>query len=177
MKETSVVRYVLRLTLNLLLITGVVAVALAGVNAITKDRIAQAKAAKTLAAVEAVLPGGGQAVEENDPEILALYKGDAGFAVEVSPNGFGGQIHMMVGIDHSGNVTAISIISHAETPSLGAVAAENSSKGIAFRDQFAGLSDTASVGSEIDAITGATITSKAVTDGVNKALEFAKTLG
>ena len=86
MKETSVVRYVLRLTLTLLLITGVVAVALAGVNAITKDRIAQAKAAKTLAAVEAVLPGGGQAVEENDPEILALYKGDAGFAVEVAPN-------------------------------------------------------------------------------------------
>ena len=83
----------------------------------------------------------------------------------------------MVGIDHSGNVTAISIISHAETPSLGAVAAENSSKGIAFRDQFAGLADTASVGSEIDAITGATITSKAVTDGVNKALEFAKALG
>ena len=83
----------------------------------------------------------------------------------------------MVGIDHSGNVTAISIISHAETPSLGAVAAENSSKGIAFREQFAGLADTASVGSEIDAITGATITSKAVTEGVNQALEFAKTLG
>lgn len=177
MKDKNVIRYVLRLTLTLLIITGVVAFALAGVNAITKDRIAQAKKAKTLAAVEAVLPGGGELAEETSPDILALYKGDNGYALEVAPNGFGGQIHLMVGIDHTGKVTGVAVISHAETPSLGAVAGENSSKGIAFREQFVGLSDTAAVGSEVDAITGATITSKAVTEGVNLALEFAKTLG
>ena len=103
----------------------------------------------------------------------AIYGLRAGKSVLViEKNGFGGQIHMMVGIDHSGNVTAISIISHAETPSLGAVAAENSSKGAAFRDQFAGLSDTASVGSEIDAITGATVTSKAIVRCVNSAVAY-----
>ena len=177
MKQGSVVRYVLRLTLTLLAITGVVALALAGVNAITKDRIAQAKTSKTLAAVEAVLPGGGEAVSEDHPDIVALYRGENGYAVQVAPNGFGGQIQMMVGIGNDGKVTAISIISHAETPSLGAVAAADSSKGQAFRDQFAGVGEAVTIGTDIDAITGATITSKAVAQGVNLALEYVGQLG
>lgn len=177
MKQGSVVRYVLRLTLTLLAITGVVALALAGVNAITKDRIAQARAAKTLAAVEAVLPGGGQALSVDHPDIVALYRGEAGYAVQVAPNGFGGQIQLMVGIGNDGKVTAVCVISHSETPSLGAVAAEDSSKGQAFRDQFAGAGEAVTVGADIDAITGATITSKAVAEGVNLALDYVGQLG
>ena len=70
----------------------------------------------------------------------------------------------------------IDIISHAETPSLGAVAAAKSSAGQKFRDSFIGLSGELSV-SDIDAITSATITSQAVTTGVNAALACAANLG
>ena len=74
----------------------------------------------------------------------------------------------------------MSIISHSETPNLGAVAASSNSKGQAFRDQFIGLSGTLAVskdGGSVDAITSATITSRAVTSGVNAALECAGKLG
>ena len=83
----------------------------------------------------------------------------------------------MVGIGNDGKVTAVCVISHSETPSLGAVAAEDSSKGQAFRDQFAGVDKAVTVGADIDAITGATITSKAVAEGVNLALEYVGQLG
>ena len=74
-------------------------------------------------------------------------------------------------------LTGISVISHTETPGLGAVAAANNAKGEAFRGQFVGQSGVLSVGDQIDGMSGATITSKAVTTGVNAALEFVENLG
>ena len=167
--------YILRLSVTLLLICAVVAAALAGVNAYTAPIIAQRKAEKTQQAIEAVLPGGGDAApfEDDTGMVTAVYESDSGWAVQVSANGFGGAMDMMVGIDRSGNVIGISIISHAETPSLGAVAADKSAAGAAFRSQFAGLSGTLAVdkdGGTVDAISGATITSRAVVAGVNAAL-------
>ena len=66
MKTESTVKYVLRLALTLLLITAVVAVALAAVNSVTAPKIAQLNAQKTQAAIEAVLPGGGEEVAFTD---------------------------------------------------------------------------------------------------------------
>ena len=86
---------------------------------------------------------------------------------------------MMVGIT-DGKVQGISIISHTETPGLGAVAAAKNAKGEAFRSQFEGVSGVLAVnkdGGEIDAITSATITSRAVVAGVNAALEYVENLG
>jgi uncharacterized protein with FMN-binding domain len=77
----------------------------------------------------------------------------------------------------AGKPTGVQVVSHAETPGLGAIAAANNAKGEAFRDQFAGTSGELVVGEDIDAITGATITSKAVTEGVNAALAYVKKLG
>jgi electron transport complex protein RnfG len=80
---------------------------------------------------------------------------------------------MMVGVHNEGKVLGISVVSHTETAGLGAVAAESTSKGEAFRGQFAGQSGSVAVtkdGGQIDAITGATITSRAVVVGVNAAL-------
>ena len=70
----------------------------------------------------------------------------------------------------------ISVISHTETPGLGAVAADAGPKGEAFRSQFVG-GTTFTVGENVDAMSGATITSKAVTTGVNAAVEFVENLG
>ena len=175
MKQESTFRYVMRLTLTLLAICAVVAAALSGVNAITKNKIAAISAEKTQNAIEAVLPGGGEETEFEDETglVTRVYLGQQGYAVEVTPAGFNGTITMMVGISFDGKVLGISIISHTETAGLGAVAAANTSKGQLFRESFVGLSglvQTQKDGGLADTITGATITSRAICDGVNAAL-------
>ena len=182
MKQESNVMYVLRLAVTLLLICTVVATVLAGVNAFTAPMIAELKAAKTQQAIEAVLPGGGEEIEftDNTGLVTKVYASDAGYAIQVAPMGFGGAIDMMVGVDKEGNVLAISIISQTETAGLGAVAAEKTSKGEGFRGQFAGMSGVLAVdkdGGEVDSISSATITSRAVVTGINAALECAGKLG
>ena len=182
MKTENSVRFILRLALTLFVITAVVAAALAGVNALTESRIAAVKAENTRKAIEAVLPGGGEEIPFSDDTgtVSKVYASDSGYAVEVTPAGFGGTIDMMVGIDREGQVLGIQIISHSETPGLGASAASENGSGIEFRNQFAGLSGTLAVdkdGGEIDALTGATVTSRAVTAGVNAALKCAAALG
>ena len=182
MKTESTVMYVLRLALTLLAITAVVAAALAGVNSITAPAIAELNAQKTQEAIELVLPGGGQQVSDIPAVNLVskVYAGDAGYAIEVTPGGFDNTITMMVGVDTEGKVLGISIISHTETAGLGAVSAAGTPAGESFRSQFVGASGSVSVtkdGGQMDAITGATITSRAVCAGVNAALECAAQMG
>lgn len=184
MKTQSNVAYILRLALTLLVITAVVAVALAGVNSITAPKIEQLNAEKTQQAIETVLPGGfdTQITDYTDDTGLVtnVYSGANGYAFEVTPAGFDNTITMMVGVDHDGKVLGISIVSHTETSGLGAVAAASTSAGESFRGQFVGMSGSVSVtkdGGEVDSITGATITSRAVCTGVNAALACAANLG
>ena len=170
-------KQIIRLTGTLLLIAAVVAGALALVNKTTQPIIETANSEKTQRAIELVLPGGYQ--EEitdfsDDTGIVSkVYKGQKGYAVEVGPGGFDSTITMMVGVDLAGKVLGISVISHTETAGLGAVAAAATSAGIEFRDQFVGLSGPVAVGKDggtVDAITNATITSRAICDGINAAL-------
>lgn len=181
MKNTSTVSYVLRLALTLLLICAVVAAVLAGVNAITKDKIAAINAQKTTDAIAAVLPDAGSATAletYQDPSglVTAVYESETGYAIEVAPSGFGGTVSMMVGVDRAGQVLGVRVISHSETAGLGAVAAASTAKGQSFREQFIGTSGILAVskdGGSIDSISGATITSRAVTEGVNAAIACA----
>lgn len=183
MKTESNLVYILRLTVTLLIITALVAAALAGVNAITKPLIEAIKEQKTQAAIEAVLPGGGTPVDSYADEsgiVQAVYASDTGYAIQVAPSGFSGSIVMMVGVSKDGAVLGVSIISQSETAGLGAVAAANTSAGESFRQQFTGSSGELAVskdGGSIDAITSATITSRAVVAGVNAAIACAASLG
>ena len=181
MKTESNVKFVLRLALTLLAITAVVAVALAGVNMVTAPAIAALNAQKTQEAIEMVLPGGGETVEFPETALVSkVYASETGYAVEVTPGGFDNTITMMVGVAKDGKVLGISIVSHTETAGLGAVAAAGTPAGEAFRNEFVGASGSVSVtkdGGEIDAITGATITSRAVCAGVNAALEVVGKMG
>ena len=181
MKKENVVLYVARLALTLLIIAGVMAAALAGVNSVTAPIIEKLTYEKTQAAVSAVLPGGGDTVDFPAMDLVSkVYQGENGYAVEVTPSGFDNTITMMVGVDNSGNVTGISIISHTETAGLGAVAAATTSAGEAFRAQFVGLNGNVSVtkdGGQVEAITSATITSRAVCAGVNAALAAVAAMG
>ncbi len=109
--------------------------------------------------------------------VKAVYKaGDEGYVVEsLSPNGFGGALDMMAGVDSEGNVTGIAIISHAETSGLGSKSTDPE-----WQAQFKGLNGEVSVskdGGAVQAITGSTITSRAVCDGVNAAIAVVESLG
>ena len=183
-QNESMVMYVLRLAGTLFLIAAVVAMVLAGVNAVTAPAIAELNAAKTQEAISAVLPGGfdTEITDYADASgiVSKIYQGANGYAVEVGPGGLDNTITMMVGIDNEGKVLGISIVSHTETAGLGAVAAAGTPAGIAFRDQFVGASGSVSVtkdGGTMDAITGATITSRAICVGVNAALDAVAGLG
>lgn len=180
MKKENTTMYILRLTVTLLLICAVVAAILAGVNTITKDAIAANQEKKTQDALAVVLPGveGLEKVElAADAGIVSeVYSNGESYAVKVLPAGFDGEITLMVGV-MDGQVSGISVISHTETPGLGAVAAAQNTKGEAFRGQFVGQGGTLTVGDQIDAMSGATITSKAVVTGVNAALSYVANLG
>lgn len=177
-------------------ITLVVALALGAVNAVTAGPIAEQNAQKIKDSLENVMPGA-ESEQIDVPEgttvttetknatsvtILSAYKmtkdgADAGYCVEVGPTGFGGAVDTMVGIDSDGKVTGISVISaSSETPGLGARSTEPE-----FQAQFAGRVGTevavAKDGGSIDALTGATITSRAVSEGVVAAAQFAAEQG
>lgn len=97
-----------------------------------------------------------------------------GYAIKAEANGYGGAVQVMVGISaETGNIEGIDIVSHSETPGLGANATNDE-----FKDQYVGkggtltVSKTNSSDTEILAITSATITSTAVTNAVNCASEY-----
>ena len=185
MKTESTFKFVLRLALTLLVISAVTAGLLAYVNSITAPMIANVNKQKQIDAMSAVVPDAdtAQLVEYTDPNgvILEVYKTASAYAIKVAaPGGFGGNIEMMVGVSQDGEVLGISVISHAETAGLGAIAADKTEKGEAFRAQFAGQTGTVTVskdGGTIEAITGATISSRAVCNGVNAAVDYVKNAG
>lgn len=168
-------KYILRLTLTLLLITAVVAGLLAFVNELTAGRIDELTRQKAEQAMREVLPA-----QDYTPLDAALSQGvteayragDAGYVVRVAPNGFGGAIDLMVGVRADGTVNGVAVIAHSETASLGANCTREE-----FRAQYVGGAGPFAVGQDggtIEALTGATVTSRAVTDGVNAALDFVR---
>ncbi len=187
--------------LALLSITLVAGLALAVVNEITKEPIAAAEEKARSEAYETVFAGAEFEPLENAESKLALSasaidnagltgctiddvlaaKSDDGRTIgyvmsATTPNGYGGNIQIAVGISsESGRITGFSVLSNSETAGLGAKCSED-----AFTSQFAGKSaegitytkNGAASDTEIDAISGATITTRAVTDAVNSALAF-----
>ena len=161
------------LVIVLALICLVVAALLGLVNQVTAPAIA-ANTEKTIQdSLKVVLPADSYEKVEYDGgditldtgtvvPVLAIYQaGEEGYVVETnSPNGFGGAIDMMAGINSAGEVTGLAIITHAETSGLGSKATDPE-----WQAQFAGATDIVSVtkdGGTIEAITGSTITSRAV---------------
>lgn len=145
MKTKNTPLFIARLALTLFVICAVVAILLALVNQVTAPRIETINAEKATKALSAVLSDADQATkldtfQDDTGMVQAVYVSPSGYAIEVTPTGFGGTIDMMVGVSKDGKVLGVSIISHSETPNLGAVAASGNSKGQAFRDQFIGLS-------------------------------------
>lgn len=172
-QEKKSAAYVLRLGLTLLAITAVVAALLGAVNYITKDKIAQLNLEKSNAAKAEVLSAQRyDAVEFTDDTglVQAVWSADGqGYVVQCVVSGSQGDIDLMVGVDAEGAVTGVSIVSMSETSGLG-----DNAKKDEWRAQFTGATGSVAVskdGGQIEALTGATVTSRAVCNAINAALQ------
>ena len=173
----------------LLSVAVISAASLGYVYQITKEPIEKAKNKKTLDAISAVVGD-----FDNDPfeEKTSVVSPNGKYELELFParqngiitsvaiktfsdNGFGGRIELIIGMLMDGTITGYQVIDQKETPGLGTKITEKS-----FSDQFIGLNSYVDElklkkdGGEIDAVTGATISSKAVIDAVEKAVETYK---
>ena len=168
----------------LLVIAAVSGGVLGLVYGMTKDAIAEVDQKKNEAAIQAVLPLEGEVTYKADT-LHYNYEGvdisfpcnlayDAngnfqGAAVKTSEGGFGGKIDMMVGFAADGTIKGTSVLSHSETPGLGANMTGK------FKDQFIDKNPASykltvtKDGGDVDAITAATITSRAFSKAVDKA--------
>ncbi len=174
--------------LSLFLISLVVAVLLAQVNRMTAKPIAAAKALKLENAIKEVVPEfDNNPVEEaykmatSPGDSLLVYparKGDevVGFAINTYSNsGFSGNIQLMVGFDTGDRVVNYAVLSHAETPGLGSKMNEwfrdtaRPNQVVIGRNLSEGNLSVSKDGGQIDAITAATITSRAFLEAINKA--------
>ncbi len=178
MKET------LTLTIKLLLICAIVTGLLAFVNLVTAPIIAENNQKNFEASMAEVLPDAGAFEElhasgfvpsDSGATLDSIYQSKSGgYVVSTTcSEGYGGDISVMVGVYPSGSISQVRIMSMSETPGLGAKAGNED-----FTNQYQMLMQGISViknttphGNQIAAISGATVTSKAVTKAVNTALE------
>ena len=115
--------------------------------------------------------------------VTELYDGQgAGYVLKVVASGSQGNIEMMVGVDGDGVVTGVSVVDSSETAGIGTKVTGNEplASGTGVLDQFIGKSaadGTLSVGSNVEAITGATVSTRGVTTGVNAALAAVGAMG
>ena len=195
-------KYIIKLTVTLFVTCVVVAGALGLVNSVTEGPIAQINKEKTEAAMKMVVAdpdnsefsdklelteemtaaataGGGSVTEA----YAVTVNGESdGYALKIVASGSQGNIEMMVGVDGEGTVTGVSIVDNSETAGIGSKVMDNEplASGVPVLEQFEGKSEAdmpLTVGSNVDAISGATVSTKGVTTGVNAALAVAGVMG
>lgn len=195
-------KYIIKLTVTLFVTCVIVAGLLGAVNMVTAPNIAAINKEKTETAMKAVVadPEGStfsDALELTDEMTSAALSAGgtlteayevqvggeaAGYAFKVVASGSQGNIEMMVGLDADGVVTGVSVVDSSETAGIGTKVTGNEplSSGVGVLDQFIGKSaadGTLTVGSNVVAITGATVSTKGVTTGVNAALAVGAVMG
>lgn len=137
------------------------------------DGLAKAnEASELLHMLETVLPGNTsfetEAYDGEDEMIRTVYRAENGYVLETTAYGYAGDITLLVGVSKEGTVTGLVVRELSETRGLGANALVDTE----FLSQYLGTSGDAQVGTNIDAITGATVSSKAVTKAVNAAVGY-----
>ena len=176
---------ILKLALVLLAVSAIVAGVLGVINELTYPVIDAQKQAKTAEAFASVLKADRFdeiAFDNPDfPTVLTVHKAEGvGYVVTSKFSGAQGNITLAVGVDNDFKCTGISVIEHAETSGLGANAASTGEVGVKFRAQFVGQDESialSNAGGSIDALTGATITSRAITEAVATSIRAVKSLG
>lgn len=122
--------------------------------------------------MQTLLPDSGEFTEEaydgEDDVIRAVYKAENGYVIETATKGYVDEIVMLVGVSNEGSVTGVVVRELHETVGLGAGALTDWQ----FLSQFLNTKGDAEIGKDVDAITGATVTSKAIARCVNSAVGF-----
>ena len=172
--ESNFKNMVLVLTIISLIAAGV----LGSVYQVTEEPIAKAKAEKQQNAIKQVL-GDFDRLEEEVVDGITLYKGYiadefVGAAVEASSNGFSGEVKIMVGFDKDGNILDYAVLQQAETPGLGTkmvdwFKTDKGNQNIKGKNPGKKELKVSKDGGDVDAITAATISSRAFLGAVNKA--------
>lgn len=168
---------------TLLAVTAVTGLILGLVQNFTEQAIKQTELAARNAAFQNVMPDGKNFSDyevKSNEFVESVFKAEnesglVGWCLSINSKGYGGIINYIVGVTKDGQVKAINILNHSETPGLGAKSTEPE-----FYGQFNNKSSfplkvvkgSAGNPDEIAAISGATITSNAVTTGVNAAVEY-----
>jgi electron transport complex protein RnfG len=180
-----------RLVLALTLITLGAGLLLSLVESQTREPIAEQRRLETLRALQTVLPPFDNSPDADTVELVAgqdkkgrdlkrtFFRGRKDGAVTgvafsvVAPDGYSGNITMMVGVDQEGRVVGLEILSHAETPGLGDKINRDEFKG-QFRGKTLAGADwrVKKDGGDFDQITGATISPRAVVKAVHQGLQF-----
>ena len=182
-KKTRGMNPIVRLAIILFAVSAITSGVLGLVNGLTEDRIAEQQRLKTEAAYNAVLPSESGyteiAFDAEDPvfsNVDALSAaGDAGWVVELTFSGAQGSITAAFGVSSDYVITGASVIDHAETSGLGAKITEAD-----FLESLVGQTEGMAVtkdGGTVDAITAATISSRAMADAGNMAIAACKALG
>lgn len=172
------IKEILKPTAILFAICVAVSAALAGTNLVTRDRIAQQAVQAAEESRKVVLPGAEEFQPQEDGAYYTGLSGGelVGYVFETSASGYGGPVGVMTGIAADGTITGVAILSHGETPGLGANAEKPD-----FLEQYLQAAPEGGLSvikyqvpgpGQIEAMTGATITSTAVTDAVNQAIEL-----
>lgn len=164
------------------LILGVICLAatlvLAVTYEVTKPKIEEQLKAEESAALRSIMPSADSFNEKtlDGIEYFEALKGNAivGYCVRVMGTGYNGYIRLIAGVDPDGTIEGVAVLEHSETPGLGAKINEvrPGESEPWFLKQFKGKNArTIAVKKDIDAITGATISSKAVTDAIRKTVD------
>jgi electron transport complex protein RnfG len=154
-----------------------IAVALLGLtDTIVREKIEWQKEQKIQRMLFEIFPNMTEHTLEGDIYMIYSNETEIGFAFLAVGKGYGGLIDILVGLENETTIKGVTIVSHLESPGLGARITES-----VFTDQFAGvnIADVALrlKGGEIDAVTGATISSRAVVDAIRAtAMEKVKSL-
>lgn len=164
MKNKSILWPIVTIVLAAALLLGVSA----GLSGIREENTK----AELLAKMQTILPGSTTFTEEayagDDANIRAVWAGETGFVIETVTAGYAGEITMLIGVSKDGKVTGLQVRDMSETFGLGAEALTDWE----FLVQFLNTSGEAEVGTNVDAITGATVTSRAIARSVNSAVAY-----
>ena len=174
MKVKITAKEVLKPALSLFVFCLVMTLLLAGTNLLTKDMIKEQEL-KTEETARKVVFASADSFEAKDGYFLALKDGETiGYIFTTEADSYGGALKVMTGISEAGKVTGVSILSIDDTPGLGMNAKNESFRGQYLQDVPAAGFEVVTGGGagegEINALTGATITSMAVTTAVNEAV-------
>lgn len=167
---------ILSLVLSLTIISAICSAILATVNAVTKDQIEKLHAQATLNAAKLVMPAAATDVVEHKAAKGSWFEGKdatgqvlAYAAIGTDHHGYGGDVSLMVGFEPGFKIVTYKKLAASETPGLGSKLTTPE-----FMKQFAGMNAAQDIhvkkdGGTVDAITSATVTSRAVCGAINDA--------